>query len=92
MPLLPLVVWFGSKQPRSPGAEQPTQVWAVSFAHGSPGSLGPREPGAGCGCDPLGYEGVVLLQARAALTDVAAEWPPAPYHRPCFTSPVLRLR
>ena len=29
-----LVVWFGSKQPRSPGAEQPTQVWAVSFAHG----------------------------------------------------------
>ena len=28
------VVWSGSKQPRSPGAEQPTQVWAVSFAHG----------------------------------------------------------
>ena len=27
-------LWIGSKQSRSPGAEQPTQVWAVSFAHG----------------------------------------------------------
>jgi len=30
MPFVPMVVWSGSKQPRSPGAEQPTQVWAVS--------------------------------------------------------------
>ena len=34
MQFVPLVVWSGSKQPRSPGAEQPTQVWAVSFALG----------------------------------------------------------
>ena len=33
LPFVPLVIWSGSKQPRSQGAEQPTQVWAVLFAH-----------------------------------------------------------